>query len=221
MDYYPFWLSFKLAFLTSFLLLIAVQPIVFFLSIYKNKFSSFIEVLANIPLALPPSVLGFYILILFKPSGFVGGFYHQLFNSDLAFSFEGILFASLLFNFPFMLNPLVVGIQNMRKEYFWTAYSLGYSKLKTYHKIVLPNMFRSIVAAFALTFAHTVGEFGLVLMVGGSIPGKTQVASIALFNKVELMKYAEAHQYAVVLLSLSLAAMFVIKWASPKNNTIC
>lgn len=221
MDYYPFWLSFMLAFFTSFILLILIQPIVFFLSIYKNKFTGFLEILANIPLALPPSVLGFYLLILFKPSGSIGSLYHTLCNEDLAFSFEGILVASVLFNLPFMLNPLIVGIQNIRKEYFWTAYSLGFSKFKTYHQIVLPNMYRAIVAAIALTFAHTVGEFGLVLMVGGSIPGKTQVASIALFNKVELMQYSEAHQYAFVLLSLSLFAMLIIKWASSKNDTIC
>ena len=206
-DFTPFVLSFKLAFVTSLLLFIIALPLAWWLSQTRSRTKPFFEALSALPIVLPPSVLGFYILVLFSQNSPVGAFLDEHFHIRLVFSFWGLVVASMLYSFPFMLQPLQSGFESLKREMIEASYISGKGKLTTLFKVALPNIKPSLLTALIVTFAHTVGEFGVVLMVGGSIPGETKVASVAIYEMVEVMDYDNAHIYSAVMVGISFVVL--------------
>ena len=192
-------LTFKLALVTTAILLIIGIPLASFLVFSKMRFKSVAETIVSMPLVLPPSVLGFYLLLAFSPASALGEF---LTSHDirLAFSFEGLVIGSVLFSLPFMVHPIQSALSQVPKSIFEASYTLGKSKLQTMLRVILPMIKHGIISGSVLAFAHTVGEFGVILMIGGNIPDETRVASIAIYDEVESLNYAMAHQYAFTLL---------------------
>ncbi len=202
-DLTPFLLSFKLAFVTTLLLFITALPLAWWLSQTRSKTKPLFEALSALPIVLPPSVLGFYILVLFSQSSPVGAFLDEYFHIKLLFSFWGLVIASMLYSFPFMLQPLQSGFESLKREMIEASYLSGKGKFITLFRIALPNIKPSLLTALIVTFAHTIGEFGVVLMVGGSIPGETKVASVAIYEMVEVMDYENAHIYSAIMVAIS------------------
>ncbi|WP_369792201.1 MULTISPECIES: molybdate ABC transporter permease subunit [unclassified Lebetimonas] len=209
-DLTPFFLSFKLAFSVTVILLFVGIPFSYFLSNTKSKIKPVLEALSALPIVLPPSVLGFYLLILLSQDSFIGKIIYEIFNIKLVFTFEGLVVASSIYSFPFMIQPLQNGFDNIDKKLIEASFLSGKGKLTTLFKIILPNMKSSIMTAVIITFAHTVGEFGVVLMVGGSIPGKTEVASVAIYDYVEMMDYKSAHFYSAIMLIISFLVLLFV-----------
>lgn len=218
-DYTPFYLTLKLAFTTTVILFIFGLPLAYLLSYSKIRLKSFIEALVALPLVLPPSVLGFYLLLILSKNGFLGKFWQELFGHQLAFHYEGIVIASVIFSFPFMVHPLLSGFRSVNKSLIEASYTLGKSKIQTLFKVILPNMKPAILTGLVLSFAHTIGEFGVVLMVGGSIDGETKVVSIAIYDAVEKIDYATAHVYAAILYALSFFTLLVVYMFNKKFET--
>jgi len=209
-DFTPFILSFKLAFITTFILFIISVPFAWYLSQTKSKFKPILETLTAMPIVLPPSVLGFYILWGLSYNSPIGLFFEEHFNMKLVFNFEGLVIASCLYSFPFMVQPLQNGFESLNKSMIEASFIAGKSKLITLLKVALPNIKPSIMTALVITFAHTVGEFGVVLMVGGSIPDKTEVASVAIYDLVENMDYKMAHIYSAIMVVLSFVILLAV-----------
>lgn len=201
--YHPLWLSLQLACYTTVLLLVIGIPLSSFLAYHSFRFKPVVESVISLPLVLPPTVLGFYLLIAFSPNNFLGSFLLNHFDIRLVFSFPGLILGSMIYSLPFMVHPLQSGLQGLPKVFKEASYSLGKSKWETLFKVILPNIKPSILTAIVLTFAHTIGEFGVVLMIGGNIPGKTKVASIAVYDEVESLNYHAAHIYSIVLILVS------------------
>ncbi|MFN3247415.1 MAG: molybdate ABC transporter permease subunit, partial [Leptonema sp. (in: bacteria)] len=174
-DFTSFFLSLKLAFFTTILLLFISIPISYFLAYAKFRFKAILEAFISLPVVLPPTVVGFYLLIFLSKNGILGSLWERLFGNPLIFRFEGILIASVVFSLPFMVHPLTAGFRSVNKSLIEASYTLGKSKLTTLFKIIIPNIKYSFITGIVLTFIHTVGEFGVVLMVGGSIEGETKV----------------------------------------------
>jgi molybdate transport system permease protein len=204
------WLTGKLASLTTIILLVIGLPTAYILAYKHFHFKSLIEALISMPMVLPPTVLGFYVLVAYSPQNAFGQFLEQVLHIRLAFSFNGILIASILFSTPFMIQPLINGFQLIPKSYREAAYTLGKSPFTTFMKVLIPNLHSSILTAIAMTFAHTIGEFGVVIMVGGNMPGETRVASVAIYDEVQLMDYHTANRYSLVLFIVSLIILSII-----------
>ena len=211
-------LTFKLAFLTTGILLVIGLPIARWLAYSKFRFKPLIEALVSMPMVLPPSVIGYYMLVLYSPKGAFGSFLENVLNVRLAFSFEGILIASVVFSLPFMVQPLQNGLRSLPDSLREASYTLGKSKQITFFRVLLPNIKPSIITAVALTFAHTIGEFGVVLMVGGNMPGETRVASIAIYDEVQSLNFATANQYAFILFIISLVLLTTIYSVNKKQE---
>lgn len=209
-DFTPFWVSFKLAALTTFILFLVALPLAWYLSQSRSKFKPIVESFAALPIVLPPSVLGFYLLVAFSQDSVFGKFVQETFGINLVFSFSGLVVASVIYSFPFMLQPLQSGFESLQKSMIEASYIAGKSKLQTLVFVALPNIKPALLSAIIITFAHTVGEFGVVLMVGGSIPGETKVASIAVYEMVETMDYNMAHTYAALLLLISFSVLLSV-----------
>lgn len=208
-DLSPILLSLKLALLTSFVLLVIGLPIAYALSIWKSKAKIVVESLVSLPIILPPTVIGFYLLILFSPENLFGETLAN-FGIHIPFTFSGILIASLVYSFPFMVQPLQKAFEQIPQHYWNISYTLGKSKFETLIKVVLPNMKYAILTGFILTFAHTMGEFGVILMIGGNIPGETKVASLAIYSDLEALDYNAAHFYSIILLTISILIIFMV-----------
>ncbi|MGC8791461.1 MAG: molybdate ABC transporter permease subunit, partial [Desulfurella sp.] len=189
--------------------------VAYFLAYTKSKLRFVYEALVNIPLFLPPIVLGFYILVIFSPASFLGKIL-EYFGIKLVFSFSGLVVGSILYSFPFMVNPLVSGFRALPKSLKEASYTLGKTKLETFFKVLLPNMKPSILSAVVLTFVHTIGEFGVVLMIGGNIPGVTKVASIAIFDASMALNYKLANFYSLVLSLVSLSFLMFVFFINKK-----
>jgi len=211
-------LTFKLAFLTTAILLVIGLPIARWLAYSRFRFKPVLEALVSMPMVLPPSVIGYYMLVLYSPKGAFGSFLENVLNVRLAFSFEGILIASVVFSLPFMVQPLQNGLRSLPDSLREASYTLGKSKLTTFFRVLLPNIKPSIITAIALTFAHTIGEFGVVLMVGGNMPGETRVASIAIYDEVQSLNFATANQYAFILFIISLVLLTTIYSVNKKQE---
>ena len=209
-DVTPFILSFKLAFIVTFILLFVGIPYAWFLSSTKSKIKPFLETITALPIVLPPSVLGFYLLVFLSPDSFLGGLFYRLFNVKLVFTFPGLVVASAIYSFPFMIQPIQSGFESLNKNIIEASFLSGKGRLITLFKVILPNIKPSLLTAIVITFAHTIGEFGVVLMVGGSIPGKTEVASVAIYDYVENLDYHSAHIYSAILLIISFLVLFVV-----------
>ncbi len=202
-EFEPFLISFKLAGITTFILFFISLPLAWYLSQTKSKIKPFLEAITALPLVLPPSVLGFYILWALSYNSPIGIFFEENFGIKLVFNFYGLVIASCFYSLPFMVQPMQSGLESLNKNMLEASYISGKSKIQTLFRIALPNMKPSLITAIIVTFAHTVGEFGVVLMVGGSIPGETKVASVAIYEFVEVMDYTNAHIYSVIMVILS------------------
>lgn len=206
----PLLLTFRLAGVTTLILFVVGVPLAYWLATRAGRMRPVVEALVSLPLVLPPSVLGFYLLLAFSPQYGIGDQVQRLFGTSLLFSFEGLVVGSVLFSLPFMVHPVQSGFRNLPVTLREAAHTLGLSELRTAMFILLPNIKPALLAATVLTFAHTVGEFGVVLMIGGNIPGATRVASIAIYDEVEALHYAAANFYALVLVAICFAVLLLV-----------
>lgn len=218
-NFTPFFVSFELALITTIVLFIVVLPVAYILSGSKSKLKPFIESIAALPLVLPPTVMGFYLLFTFSKNSTIGGFLFDNFGIELVFSFSGLVFASCIYSLPFMFQPLLSGFESLNKNIIEASYLSGKSKITTLFRVALPNIKPSLITAFVITFAHTVGEFGIVLMVGGSIEGKTKVASIAIYEFAEIMDYNSAHIYSAIMLIMSFIVLLSVYFFNQKAKS--
>ena len=210
LDFAPFVLSFKLAGLTTLILFIIAIPMSWWLSQTKCRCKPFVEAVSSLPIVLPPSVLGFYILFALSQNSPVGAFFEETFGIKLVFNFTGLVIASVFYSFPFMVQPLQGGFESLNKNMLEASYIAGKSQFETMFRVALPNIKPAVLTALIVTFAHTVGEFGVVLMVGGSIPGETKVASVAIYEFVETLDYAQAHLYSAIMLVMSFSVLLAV-----------
>lgn len=200
----PLVLSLQLASVTAVLLLLLGIFVSYGIYFYTKKSTVLFKSLISLPLVLPPTVLGYYLLIAFQPDNLFG---RVLGGRSLAFTFTGLVIGSVIYSLPFMMNPVFSALENLPDNLKDAAFTLGKSKYTTFYKVIIPNIKPSILIGAVMSFAHTIGEFGVVLMIGGNIPGKTRVASIAIYNEVEKMDYTTANSYALLLLIFSLAIL--------------
>jgi molybdate transport system permease protein len=210
MDYQPLWLTLKLALVTTGCLLLLGIPIAAALAKSKSKLKPVLEAIISLPLVLPPSVLGFYLLLAFSPANSFGHMLQSLFNIRLVFSFLGLVISSIIYSLPFMVHPVQAGLEALPVTLREASQTLGKSSWQTFFNVLLPNIKPALLTGTILTFAHTLGEFGLVLMIGGNIPGVTKVASIAIYNEVESLDFSAAHVYAAILLVLSFSILLTV-----------
>jgi len=206
----PLWLTLKLALSTTLILLIIAVPLANWLTGNRNIFKVIVQAIVSMPLVLPPTVIGFYLLLAFSPGNAFGKWLEKWLNIRLAFSFSGLLIASVIYSIPFMVHPIHSGLSSLSPSLKEAAYSLGKTKWQTLMKVLLPNIKPSLLTAIVLTFAHTVGEFGVVLMIGGNMPGKTRTASIAIYDEVDAYHYHNANVYAGILLALSFIILLIL-----------
>ena len=199
MDLNPIWLTLKLAGITTLLLLAVGLPVAWWLSKGRSVFKIILEAIITMPLVLPPSVLGFYLLLAFSPQHGAGKWLKDTFDVQFVFSFQGLVLASVIYSMPFMVGPIKSALQQLPVSLSQASLSVGKSRWQTLIKVLLPNIKPSLLTAMVLTFAHTLGEFGVVLMIGGNIPNVTRVASIAVYDSVEQMDYKSANVYSAIL----------------------
>ena len=210
MDLSPIWLTLKLAGITTALLLVIGVPFAWWLSRGTSFFKIIIEAIITMPLVLPPSVLGFYLLLAFSPQHGLGKWLHDSFDVQFVFSFQGLVLASIIYSMPFMVSPVKSALQQLPGALSEASYTLGKTQWQTFKSVLLPNIKPSLLTAIVLTFAHTLGEFGVVLMIGGNIPGVTRVASIAVYDSVEKMDYAAANNYSLILFSITFVLVIAV-----------
>ncbi len=210
LDLVPFAVSFNLALWTTAILLVVSFPLAWLFATHRGRWVPWVESLFSLPLVLPPTVLGFYLLVLFSPYSPVGAFLKRTTGVSLVFSFPGLVVASCAAGLPFMLSALRNGILAVPKSLLEASWTLGKGRFETILRVVLPNMRPAILAGAVTTFARTLGEFGVVLMIGGSLPGVTKTVSIAIYEKAESQDMAAAHAYAIVLVALSYVGVFFL-----------
>lgn len=213
------WLTFQLAALTTAILLLIGLPFARWLAYTPTKIKPFIEALVSMPMVLPPSVIGYYIIVVYSPDSWFGSWLGRVFDIRLAFTFEGVLIASVIFSLPFMVQPLHNGLRALPDSLREASYTLGKSKWTTFFRVLVPNIKPSVITAVALTFAHSIGEFGIVLMVGGNIPGETRVASIAIYDEVQALNFKAANTYALILFLISLVLLTTIYSVNRKYDS--
>jgi len=217
-DLAPLILTFKLATVTTIILMGIGLPFAWWLANTRLRIKPVVEALVSMPLVLPPSVLGFYLLLAFSPEHWFGAWLDQEVGLRLAFSFEGLVIASVIFSFPFLVHPIQAAFQNLPRSLIDAAKVLGKSSWVTFYKVVLPNIKPALLSGTVLAFAHTVGEFGVVLMIGGNLPDETRVASIAIYDEVEALNYGAANAYAGILFVLSFCILLLVYGLNRKGN---
>nr|WP_308570031.1 molybdate ABC transporter permease subunit [uncultured Prevotella sp.] len=200
----------KLALYSTGILLIIGLPLAYWLAYSKYRIKVLAESLICMPMVLPPTVIGFYLLIAMSPEHAFGAFLEHNLNIRLAFSFAGILVASIIAGLPYMVQPLESGPVSLPESLREAAYTLGKSKIETFYRVLIPNIKSSLITGIALTLAHSIGEFGIVLMVGGNIPGETKIASVAIYDEVQTLNYHTANRYSLVLFLISFLLLTVI-----------
>ena len=210
MDIQALWLTLRLAASTTAILLVIALPLAWWIASGRGVARALVQAVVALPLVLPPTVLGFYLLVAMGPLTAPGRLLMRVFGHPLAFSFEGLLVGSVLYSLPFAVQPLVAGFKAVDAGYVEAAEGLGVRPFAVFLSVVLPLARASLLTSAVLTFTHTVGEFGVVLMLGGNIPGATRTLSISLYDQVEEFNYAAANRTALVLLAISLAALLVI-----------
>ena len=210
MDFAPLILTLKLSLVTTTVLLIVSIPLSYWLSNTKSGIKPIVETLVSMPLVLPPTVLGFYFLSVFSPTSFLGSWLNEWFGIKLLFSFQGLVLASVIYSLPFMLHPIQSGLSNLSSSLKEASYTMGKSKIETLWKVELPNIKSSLITGIVLSFAHTIGEFGVVLMIGGNIPEETRVASIAIYDEVEALNYGAANYYSLILFTISFLILLTV-----------
>jgi molybdate transport system permease protein len=209
-DLTPLWLSLKVAGCTTLVLLILGTPLAWWLAHTRARIRPVVEAVTALPLVLPPTVLGFYLLITFSPTSSIGAAWLGATGSTLTFSFAGLVIASAVYSLPFMVQPLQAAFEGVGRGPLEAAATMGAGPLDRFLTVASPLAARGYLTAIVLTMAHTLGEFGVVLMVGGNIPGRTQVVSIAIYERVETIDYAAAHVLSAILLALSFAVLLLV-----------
>jgi molybdate transport system permease protein len=206
----PVWLSLRLALVTVVILLLLGVPLAWWLALTRNRWKTALEAVTALPLVLPPSVLGFYLLVFMGPRGAAGSLWQALAGHPLAFSFAGLVVASCVYSLPFVVQPLQAAFEGLDRRAVEAAWTLGASRAYTFTSVIVPQIRRGLLTAIVLGFAHTLGEFGVVLMVGGNIPGETQVVSVAIYEQVELLNYDVAGRLSAGLLLFSFVVLVVV-----------
>lgn len=209
-DLGPLWLTLHLALVTTAILLVLGTPISWWLATTTSRLKPAVEAITALPLVLPPTVLGFYLLVILSPTSFLGGLWVDVTGDALTFSFSGLVVASIFYSLPFMVQPLQSAFETVGRGPMEAAASLRSSPLDAFLNVAVPLSARGFLTAAVLTFAHTIGEFGVVLMVGGNIPGRTRVISIAIYEHVETLRYAEAHVLSAGLVAFSFCVLLLI-----------
>ena len=210
MDYTALYISLKLALVTTVILVILGAPLAWFFAYRRFPGKPFVEALLYLPIALPPTVIGFYLVMIMGPRGFLGSFWSSLTGSSLLFTFAGIAIAAILYSLPFAIQPMKAAFQKLDRRLVENAAVLGLSPTATFFRVVLPNSTSGIIAGAILVFLHTIGAFGVILMVGGSIPGVTKVASIAIYEAVEMMDYRAAGMMALCFIPVSYLFLLLV-----------
>jgi molybdate transport system permease protein len=212
-EFAPFLLTFRLSLTTTIFLLIIGVPLAYWLAYSRRRYKVIVEALVAMPIVLPPSVLGFYLLLAFSPENAFGSWLDEYFDLRLVFTFPGLVIASILYSLPFMVQPIQAGFQQLPLSLREASYTLGKSRFTTAVRVLIPNIKTSMITGAILAFAHTIGEFGVVLMVGGNIPNETKVISIAIYDEVEAMNYDKANLYSIIMLAFTfivLVSVFII-----------
>lgn len=209
-EFGPLLLTAKLAGLTTLILLVIGTPVAWWLANTKTKAKPIIEAFVALPIVLPPTVLGFYLLILLGPQGWPGGWWLELTGQTLTFSFSGLVIASVIYSLPFVVQPIQNAFESVGHDVMEAAHTLGAKPLDAFFSVAVPLAKRGFLTGAVLGFAHTLGEFGVVLMVGGNIPGETRVVSIAIYDHVEMLEYDQAHVLAAILLVFAFTTMLLM-----------
>jgi molybdate transport system permease protein len=209
-DWQPLWLSLRLAGITTIILLVLAIPLGYWLAHSRHRWKIAVEALVSLPMVLPPTVLGFYLLLAFSPSHAFGRFLDHYLDIRLVFTFPGLVIASLFYSLPFAAGPIIAGFRGLPPDLRAASRTLGKSDLTTLIRILLPNIRPSLITGAVMSFAHTIGEFGVVMMIGGSIPGQTRVASVAIYDEVQSIHYSLANRYAVLLLAFSFGILLLV-----------
>ncbi len=210
MDIAALFLTFRLALVTTFILLLIGVPLAYWLAFTHSRWKTLVQAVCSLPIVLPPTVLGFYLLVGLGPRTALGRSINHLLGHPLAFSFAGLVVGSVLYSFPFAVQPLTAGFAAVDRSMLDAAATLGSGRLDRMLRVILPLSRGSLLTAGVLSFAHTVGEFGVVLMIGGNLPGATRTLSIALYDQVQDFQYAQANRTALFLLSICLVALTLL-----------
>ncbi len=210
MNWTAIWVTFKLASLTAAVLLVIGLPIAYWLTFSRWRWKFLIESIVALPLVLPPTVLGFYILVAIGPHSLLGRFYSDLVGHPLPFTFEGLLLASILYSLPFAVQPFATAFEQVDRRLIESSWTLGVSKFRTFFRLIIPLSTGGLITGAVLSFAHTLGEFGVVLMVGGNIEGETRTVSIDIYDEVQALNYAGAAKTALFLLIVSYTVLLTV-----------
>jgi molybdate transport system permease protein len=210
MDWQAFWLTIRLAALVAAVLLALGLPIAYWIAYSRWRWKFLVEALVALPIVLPPTVLGFYVLVALGPRSPLGRSWQALTGHTLAFTFEGLLIGSIIYSLPFAVQPFAASFSSVDSKLMAASGTLGASKLRTCFRVVLPLSVPGVVTGVALSFAHTMGEFGVVLMVGGNIPGVTRTVSIDIYDQVQALNYTSANTTALLLLAISFAVLSLV-----------
>ncbi len=212
----PLLLSIKLATVVTLCLFVVGIPLAGWLSVTRRRWKFLVEAVVALPIVLPPTVLGYYILVAISPNSYLGALYLKLFGSTLPFSFQGLVLASILYSLPFAVQPFLAAFESVDPKLSEAAWMLGASRVKTFLTVVLPSSVQGLITGGVLSFAHTLGEFGVVLLVGGNIPGSTRVVSISIYDHVQALEYEQAGQTSLVLLVFSFMVLAAVYAANRK-----
>lgn len=206
----PLILTIKLAAITTLILLVIGTPVAWWLANTKIKVKPVIEAVVALPIVLPPTVLGFYMLVVLGPQGWFGSWWFELTGQTLTFNFSGLVIASVVYSLPFVVQPIQNAFESIGHDMMETAHTLGAKPLDAFFTVAVPLAKRGFLTGGVLGFAHTLGEFGVVLMVGGNIPGETRVVSIAIYDHVETLEYGQAHTLSAILLAVAFITMLLM-----------
>lgn len=218
-EWQALFLSFKVAMISTILLTIFCIPIAWGLYRLPRIISLWLEILISLPIVLPPSVIGFYLLLAYSPNSPIGRWYESIFGSSLAFSFVGIVLGSCLYSLPFVMQPILQAYRRVPIQSLQLAANLGANSMDRFISVVIPSARNGILTGFILGFSHVLGEFGVVLMVGGNIPGETRLVSMAIYDHVEQLNYSLAHRLSLVLIVIAFVSIYLSQLLSPKEES--
>jgi molybdate transport system permease protein len=216
-DFNSVLITLKLALTTCFFLALIGTPLAYYLAFKSKKVKPFLESIVTLPLVLPPTVIGFYLIVFFSPDTALGKFFILLTGEQLIFSFYGLVLASIIYSLPFWVQPLQSSLEKISKDTLKTSESLGASKFDTFINVIIPLSKKGFLTSFIISFAHTMGEFGIVLMVGGGIHGKTKVIAISIYDHVEQLSFGRAHFLAGGMLILSFIILLTLFYSNRKS----
>lgn len=220
MDWQAFWLTLRLAALVAAILVVLGLPIAYWITYSRWRWKYLVEALVALPIVLPPTVLGFYVLVALGPRSPLGRAWQVLTGHSLAFTFEGLIIGSILYSLPFAVQPFAASFDLVDRRLLAASSTLGANRLETFFRVVLPLSFSGLVTGTVLSFAHTMGEFGVVLMVGGNIPGVTRTVSIDIYDKVQAFDYSEANATALVLLAISFVVLSLVYGLNRRRSAV-